>query len=325
MRRATGFTLLQLLVVTLCILLIIVIGVLIIPHLGPPPEMHNRANCLANLKGMGTALALYAQSYDNAYPMLPGCGWDNVPDGTNYLSNSGSPFTTAKPEGDWRKPRPVTSLMFMLIRNGESPKLFLCPSDRNAKMDTQTVNPADRATVNSSDGEGSNWNWDFSSGQGDGGTIGSVRNVSYSYQCPITRGAGATDLNGISASSDSNTAVAADRTPSPRGGTFNGAAGSPGAWSAGITQDNWHYYNSQNHSSGGMMNVLYADGHAAAVKNPNCGPDVTATKTRDCIFSTLSGPPAASAKDDGIDYGGSVDNTRHVGARDTYLFGGGGK
>ena len=28
---------------------------------------------------------------------------------------------------------------------------------------------------------------------------------------------------------------------------------------------------------------------------------------------------------DGIDYGGGVDNTKHVGKRDSYLFGAGGK
>jgi prepilin-type processing-associated H-X9-DG protein len=321
MRRATGFTLRELVVVILSVVLVAFLVLFLIPPSWLRPgasEMTRRANCLANLKGIGTALALYAQNYDNAYPMLPGCGWDNVPDGTNYLSDGGSPFTTTKPDGDWSKLRSVTSLMFMLVRDGESPKLFLCPSDRNAKMDTQTVNPA----VGSNYGK---FNWDFSSGQGDGGTVGSERNVSYSYQCPLNPGSGREDQRGISASPDPGLVVVADRTPSARGGTFNGAAGSPGAWSANIGKDDMHYYNSQNHSSGEMMNVLYVDGHAAAVKNPNCGPDVTATKTRDCIFSTLAGPPAAIAKDDGIDYGGSVDNTRHVGVRDTYLFGGGGK
>jgi prepilin-type processing-associated H-X9-DG protein len=220
---------------------------------------------------MGTALGLYCQANDNTYPMLPGCGWDSVADGTNYLSDSGNPFTTAKPSGEWSKPRSVTSLMFMLIRNGEAPKLFVCPSDRDAQADAFTNNLADKANPGA-------FNWDFSSGQDNGGTIGSVRNVSYSYQCPITRGAGATDLNGVPAlgdpSSYSNMVVVADRTPASQGGTF------PGAWSAGVSTENIHFYNSQNHKDGEMMNVLYVDGHAARVTNPNCGPDVTATKNQ---------------------------------------------
>jgi prepilin-type processing-associated H-X9-DG protein len=254
--------------------------------------------------------------------MLPGCGWDNVADGTNYLSDKGDPFTTGKPNGDWSKPRSVTSLIFMLIRNGEAPRQFVCPSDANATPDPSTTNPSDKANPGA-------FNWDFSSGQDNGGTIGSVRNVSYSYQCPITRGNGAMDLNGVppytDPSFDSSLVVVADRTPATQGGAFTGAAGSPGVWSAGVSPENMHFYNSQNHSDGEMMNVLYVDGHAARVTTPNCGPVVTATKTPDCIFSTLSGPPAASAKDDGIDYGGAVDNTKHVGKRDSYLFGGGGK
>jgi prepilin-type processing-associated H-X9-DG protein len=313
-----GFTLTHLAVVILCVSLLAAFFIMIVPYILHTREMKNRYSCLAQLKGIGTALALYAQANNNTYPMLPGCGWDNVADGTNYLSNSGSPFTTAKPTGDWSKPRSVTSLMFMLIRNGEAPQLFICPSDTNATGDQYTTNPSDKANPGA-------FNWDFSSGQGNGGTIGSARNVSYSYQCPITRGAGATDLNGVPDSPDSNLVVCADRTPATMGGTFTGAAGSPGAWPASVGPDKWHFYNSQNHSNGEMMNVLYVDGHAAIVRVPNCGPDVTATKTPDCIFSTLAGPPAASAKDDGIDFGGAVDNTKHVGKKDSYLFGAGGK
>ena len=313
MRHATGFTIRELVVVILSATL--VIGALVPASCSKWIGRNQHATCMNNLKGMGTALALYAQSNDNTYPMLPGCGWDTVADGTNYPSTTGSPFTTAKPDGDWSKPRSVTSLIFILIRNGEAPKLFICPSDGNAKADDYTTNTADNGA----------YNWDFSSGLTNGGIYGSVRNVSYSYQCPITRGTGEKDLNGIPTDPDASMVVAADRTPAVRGSAFTGAAGSPGAWSAGISPDDMHYYNSQNHSNGEMMNVLYVDGHVAVARNPNCGPVVTATKTPDCIFSTLSGPPAATAKDDGIDYGGAVDNTKHTGGRDTYLFGAGGK
>lgn len=310
MKHSRGFSLPELLVLIVCVLLVVTVCFITLAYW---VDGAHKPNCLSCLKGIGTALAIYAND-EGAYPMLPGCGWDNVPDGTSYFSNSGSPFTTDKPNGDWSKPRSVTSLMFMLVRGSYSPpKVFVCPSDGNAEADYCTT---DSAGV---------LNWDFSSGQANGGTIGSVRNVSYSYQCPITRGAGALDLNGVPVSADSNLVIVADRTPAARGGTFAGAAGSPGAWSAGVSPDNIHFYNSQNHNNGEMMNVLYADDHAAKVTTPNCGAVVTTTKTPDCIFSTLAGPPAATAKDDGLDYGGAVDNTKHVGKRDSYLFGGGRK
>jgi prepilin-type processing-associated H-X9-DG protein len=53
-------------------------------------EITQRTSCMANLKGMGTALALYAQANDNAYPQN----------------------------------------LEMLIKNGESPKMFKCPSSQ---------------------------------------------------------------------------------------------------------------------------------------------------------------------------------------------------
>jgi prepilin-type processing-associated H-X9-DG protein len=66
-------------------------------------EITRQASCMANLKGMGTALALYAQANNNEYPQN----------------------------------------LDQLIKNGESPKLFKCPSsEKHREFDYFYLAPA---------------------------------------------------------------------------------------------------------------------------------------------------------------------------------------
>jgi prepilin-type processing-associated H-X9-DG protein len=77
--------------------------VAIVPAVNHALEITRRANCVANLKGMGTALALYTQEYNNEYPQN----------------------------------------LDLLIKNGESPKLFKCPSsDVHREFDYFYLAPA---------------------------------------------------------------------------------------------------------------------------------------------------------------------------------------
>ena len=76
---------------------------LIVPAYNHALETTRRANCMSNLKGMGTALALYTQSHENEYPQN----------------------------------------LDLLIKNGESPKLFKCPScTQHREFDYFYVAPA---------------------------------------------------------------------------------------------------------------------------------------------------------------------------------------
>ena len=177
------------------------------------------------------------------------------------------------------------------------------------------------------------FNWDFSCGRVNGGKIGSARNLSYSYQCPLTRQGDQTyDGNGVPINADPSLVVVSDRTPvesatAPAGGAFTGASGSPGPWSTNIGSGDVHYYNSQNHDGGSLMNVLYADSHAAAVKTPNVGPAATGNASVcDCIFTNFgSAGPNPANPPDGVDFGGKLGNATHTGNRDTYLWGGMGR
>jgi prepilin-type N-terminal cleavage/methylation domain-containing protein/prepilin-type processing-associated H-X9-DG protein len=327
LRLKKAFTLIELMVV---VSIIALLAMMLVPALQRALEMTRRASCLANLKGAGTALALYSQANDNIYPMLPGQNWDTTQDGTAWNSKTAAPQGVA---ADWNVDRSVTSLLFMLIRNGEAPKLFCCPSDSNVTPDGYT-------TDNNNNGA---FFWDFDCGQGGPAPtgIGTARNISYSYECPFIRGTAAADTNGVPVGADSNMVVMSDRTPQldTVGATFGmkntpaaftGASSNPvTTWAANMAPNLLHCFNSQNHTNGEMMNVLYVDGHAARVNNPNCGPtqgnDVTAPGgAPDCIF-TASGTHTVTS--DGIDYGGTCDNTQHLGTslRDTFLWGGAGK
>ena len=280
---------------------------------------------MGQLYGIGKALDMYCQENEKAYPMLPGRGWDTVPDGTGYLPDfSTAPYNPTTGAADWTDQRSVSSLLFLLIRDGQSSDLFCCPSDGKATFENATQTLV--GTVNM-------FNWDFSMGQANGGTQGSARNLSYSYQCPLTRqGSETCDGNGVPINADPSLVVASDRTPvesatAPAGGAFTGASGSPGPWNANIADGDVHYYVSQNHDGGSLMNVLYADSHTATVKTPNVGPGVAGNASvSDCIFTNFGSAGGGPANPpDGVDFGGKLGNATHTGNRDTYLWGGAGR
>ena len=94
MRRSKGFTLYELMLV-----LVVVVVIFVLVSLQEP---RHRSNCMSQLNGIAKGLAMYAQDNQGSYPMLPGRGWDTVPDGTGCLSNSDTRPTTrlrAQPTG----------------------------------------------------------------------------------------------------------------------------------------------------------------------------------------------------------------------------------
>lgn len=65
MNRFRGFTLIELLVVVAIIALLIAI---LLPSLGQAREITNRTICGSNLKAQGTAMAIYAQQFNDRLP-----------------------------------------------------------------------------------------------------------------------------------------------------------------------------------------------------------------------------------------------------------------
>jgi len=66
--RRSGFTLIELLVVIAIISLLVSI---LLPSLNKAKELAKKTLCLANLRHIGLAVAMYAQDYDSAYPSTP--------------------------------------------------------------------------------------------------------------------------------------------------------------------------------------------------------------------------------------------------------------
>ena len=71
MRRTKGFTLVELLVVIAIISLLVSI---LMPGLAYAKEAARRAACMANLNGIGKALAQYQSHYDDEWPWMNSSG-----------------------------------------------------------------------------------------------------------------------------------------------------------------------------------------------------------------------------------------------------------
>jgi prepilin-type N-terminal cleavage/methylation domain-containing protein/prepilin-type processing-associated H-X9-DG protein len=76
-KQRTGFTLIELLVV---IAIIAIIAAILFPVFAQAREKARAATCLSNMKQLGSAVQMYMQDYDGAYPQAwfnPGqYGWD---------------------------------------------------------------------------------------------------------------------------------------------------------------------------------------------------------------------------------------------------------
>ena len=66
-RRASGFTLIELLVV---IAIIAILAAILFPVFAQAREKARAISCLSNEKQIGTAIMMYAQDYDETYPLL---------------------------------------------------------------------------------------------------------------------------------------------------------------------------------------------------------------------------------------------------------------
>ncbi len=241
--KKKGFTLVELLVVIAIIALLM--GILM-PALARVRQIAFRMVCGTNLSGIGKAMLIYANDYDDELPRAGGRNskwggqipsWLAANRFTAYgLAADGSGGTGT-----------IASCFYLLVKYAEvTPKSFICKGDSG----TTEFKPADD---NAGDRELIDL-WDFG--------IEPRKHCSYSYHMPF-------GLYALTTASEPALAIAADRNPwidSPAGaaktypGLFNPDGGREAVKAGNATQ----------HQEDGQ-NVLFLDNHVGFEKNSFCG------------------------------------------------------
>ena len=211
----------------------------------PPPP---RIWCNSNLKGLGTAMIVYARDYNDRYPQLPGTG--------PWSKELGFPYDMLEPDfspgGEQADtPRTVTASWYLLVRYADvGPKSLICPQTRRKEFDWEYK--LDLVEL-----------WDF------GPTP--HKHVSYALHNPYGRFP-------ASSHNPASFAVAADMNPWFKDGDIQPPGpknkspqvitlADPTTWPLGMSR--LHAARDPKKEFG--QNVLYADGHAMYELQPNTG------------------------------------------------------
>jgi prepilin-type N-terminal cleavage/methylation domain-containing protein len=189
--RRKGFTLVELLVVIAIIALLM--GILM-PALSRVRQLAFRLTCGTNLSGIGKAMLLYANDYQDELPRAGGrtSTWGTVQDWT--AANRYQAFGLGG-DGNGGKAT-ISSCFYLLVKYAEvTPKSFVCKGDAGTtefKLSALPTTPSANFELIDA--------WDF------GPATESWKHCSYSYHMPF-------GLYALTVSSEPAFAVAADRNP----------------------------------------------------------------------------------------------------------------
>jgi prepilin-type N-terminal cleavage/methylation domain-containing protein len=282
--KKKGFTLVELLVVIAIIAMLLAI---LMPALGKVRALAYRLMCGTNLGGLGKAMAVYANDYQESYPVLSGAAglqWAN----TNTPATLWETNITTNPTFVWSSVTraTITSSLYLLVKYADvSTNQFVCKAGSYKKFDLTTDTSKQNGTTLIKDvTEG----WDFGRvvavGQG-----GPWDYCGYAYQMPYQP----SNYNAttgpftftLSASSPAGVAMMADASPWCKKGAFVTAvpptATAVGTgpyiptaieWGIGGTavKDRIRLANSINHNQEGQ-NVLFGDAHVSFENQSNVG------------------------------------------------------
>jgi prepilin-type N-terminal cleavage/methylation domain-containing protein len=259
--RRKGFTLVELLVVIAIIALLM--GILM-PALARVRQLAFRMTCGTNLAGIGKAMLIYANDYEDELPRAGGrtTVWGSMPTAGWYAPSRMAAYTLGT-DGSGGTAS-ISSCFYLLVKYAEvTPKSFICKGDAGTTefklSDYSTVVPQNYELINL---------WDF------GPPADAFKHCSYSYHIPFSQYA-------LTTSNEPGFAVAADRNPwipSPATTTTDISAKwatpfmpdvtGPGVSAAG-TSDQAKAGNAIAHQSDGQ-NVLFLDSHVEFAKRSFC-------------------------------------------------------
>lgn len=247
--KKKGFTLVELLVVIAIIALLM--GILM-PALARVRQIAFRMVCGTNLSGIGKAMLIYANDYEDELPRSGGrtSVWSSQIPQWDALNRFNAYGVSAAGEGGQAT---ITSCFYLLVKYAEvTPKSFICKGDSGVTE----FKPADYGAGNRDLIE----LWDF--GPYTDESSNPMSHCSYSYHMPF-------GLYALTTSSEPGMAVAADKNPwmdSP------GAEGKafPGSFNPDGGKEAVQYGNAVTHQED-AQNVLFLDIHVGQEKRPFCG------------------------------------------------------
>jgi prepilin-type N-terminal cleavage/methylation domain-containing protein len=243
--KRRGFTLVELLVVIAIIALLM--GILM-PALAKVRQLAFRLTCGTNLSGIGKAMLIYANDYDNELPRAGGkdAEWGSV------VWDAADRYT-AYGVGDAARGS-ISSSFYLLVKYAEvTPKSFICKGDTGTTewqlSDEPAVPSADFELIDA---------WDFGATPWD--------NCSYSYHVPFGKHA-------LTTASEPGLAVAADRNPwvdSPAAEAADFTKFLPDVPPHHGTTEQALAGNAIAHQGDGQ-NVMFLDSHVEFAKRAHCG------------------------------------------------------
>ncbi|MBL7152806.1 MAG: prepilin-type N-terminal cleavage/methylation domain-containing protein [Phycisphaerae bacterium] len=244
MERQKGFTLVELLVVIAIIALLM--GILM-PALARVRQIAYRLYCGTNLSGIGKAMLIYSNDYDDELPRAgnPSCvwtatiaNWRNVPRSVAFPGRPGAAS--------------ITSNFFLLIKYAEvTPKSFLCKGDSDVKEFRLSETDLKNSGAELIDC------WDFG--------LKPQSHCSYSYHAPFGTFA-------LTSSSDPAMVIAGDPNPWLNSPGLAARPNTPdwGSFDPAGDRERIKLGNSRTHQEDGQ-NLLFVDGHTQFEKTSACG------------------------------------------------------
>ena len=241
-----GFAIAGIVVPAVSLPLIALLMGIMMPALARTRQLAFRMVCGTNLSGIGKAMLIYANDYDDKLPRAGGRNstWSrNIP---NWQASNRYSAYGMKADGSSGQAN-ISSCFYLLVKYSEvTPKSFICKGD----VGVTEFRPSDESAGNI----GLIDLWDFGPEPS--------KHCSYSYHMPF-------GLYALTTSSEPGLAVAADRnpwmgSPSASGKDF------PGTFVPDGGNEAIRYGNAIAHQEEGQ-NVLFVDTHVGFEKRPFCG------------------------------------------------------